>query len=80
MQDPAAQTLKWKEYSGGRLLMAAAILGYFEMEPGNRFRHVQPGSNGLHTTDLGPCTHGTLDSCKAKCEDYQRQLKATLHG
>lgn len=72
MQDLTAPRLKWKAFSGGRLLMAAAVVGYFEMEPFGRVRHVTVDRSGLHATDLGPCSEGTLANCMAMCEDYQR--------
>jgi hypothetical protein len=72
MQDPAGMTLDWKVYSGGRLLIATAVVGYFEMELGGRVRHVRFGTSGLQATDLGPCSQGTLIVCMAMCDDYQR--------
>lgn len=72
MHDPMAPALTWKMFSGGRLLMAAAVIGYFEMEPGERFRHVRVDRHGVHVTDLGPCSEGALADCMATCEDYQR--------
>ena len=72
MHDSTDQSLKWQVFSGGRLMMAAAIIGYFEMEPGYRFRHVRADRSNLHTTDLGPCSESTLSGCMTVCEEYQR--------
>ena len=72
--DCATKSLAWRAYDGGRLILAAAVIGYFELSPGERFRHVHLTEDGMSVTDLGPCNHGMLDVCKEICERYHRRL------
>jgi hypothetical protein len=62
--------LIWKSFDDGRLILAATKEGYFELVPGNRFRHIRVTGRGMHVTDLGPCTGETLEACMYLCEHF----------
>lgn len=67
-------TLTWRSFDEGRLILAAAVIGYFELMPGGRVRHVRLTGDGMSITDLGPCRHGHLSRCKEICERHHHQI------
>lgn len=73
-QQRSDATLRWRSFDQGRLVLATAAVGYFELMPGKRFRHIRLTDEGMVVTDLGPCSHALLSICKKFCERHHHQI------
>lgn len=79
VQQRRDRTLMWRSFDHGRLILARASVGYFELRPGDRSRHVRLTDRGIVITDLGPCTLALLTICKRFCErNHQRIVGAVV--
>jgi hypothetical protein len=68
-----ASTLVWRSTLDGRLLLAAANKGFYEVRMGDRVLYTSFAGGMLLVTDLGPCHQARLEECKDLCERHSAE-------
>lgn len=68
-----APGLTWRSLLDGRLLLAAANGGFYEVRMSERVLYTAFAGGTLLVTDLGPCQQAHMDECKRVCERHAQQ-------